>query len=433
MKIISLEAENIKKLVAVEIKPDGNMVQITGKNGQGKTSVLDSIWWAMSGAANIQGNPIRKGENKARIRLDLGEIVVERIFKKTDEGNTLSSITVENAEGTAIRQPQTMLDKLIGELSFDPLAFARMSKKEQFEQLRRFVPDVDFEAIEKAHEEDYDKRTNINRQALEARTIEKNIFVALPAGTKAIDETALVDELEAAGKFNTDIETRKANRTAYEVAAVNQREEANRIRKQIDELAMRVKTLEAQAKACDDKLANAGVLPTPIDVTPIKARITEARKVNEAVKLIKQKADLIIKAEEYEAESEAITVQINQRQAEKREKISQAKLPVEGLGFGDGEILMGGVPFNQASDAEQLRASIAIAMSLNPQLRIIRVRDGSLLDEDSLKLLSEMADSEDYQVWLESVSSSDKVGIYMEAGTVAAINGKRQFKTEVVK
>ena len=89
-------------------------------------------YWALSGTAAIQGNPIRKGENKARIRLDLGEIVVERIFKKTDDGNTLSSITVQNAEGTAFRQPQTMLDKLIGELSFDPLAFARMTKKKQF-------------------------------------------------------------------------------------------------------------------------------------------------------------------------------------------------------------------------------------------------------------------------------------------------------------
>src|ERR1700682_607636 len=109
MKIIALQAENIKKLVAVEIRPDGNLVQIKGKNGQGKTSVLASIWWALSGQANIQGNPIRQGENKAKIRLDMGEVVVTRTFKKYKEGHTTSSITVENAEGTAIKQPQTML------------------------------------------------------------------------------------------------------------------------------------------------------------------------------------------------------------------------------------------------------------------------------------------------------------------------------------
>lgn len=48
MKIIALQAENVKRLVAIEIRPDGNLVQITGKNGAGKTSVLDCIWWALA-------------------------------------------------------------------------------------------------------------------------------------------------------------------------------------------------------------------------------------------------------------------------------------------------------------------------------------------------------------------------------------------------
>jgi ABC-type sugar transport system ATPase subunit len=80
MKIVKLNAENIKKLQAVEITPDGEIVTIAGKNGQGKTSVLDSIWWALAGTAHIQAQPIRKGQTKARIRLDLGEIIVERRF-----------------------------------------------------------------------------------------------------------------------------------------------------------------------------------------------------------------------------------------------------------------------------------------------------------------------------------------------------------------
>src|SRR5438874_2068433 len=94
MKIISLVAENIKKLRAVEITPDGEIVTISGRNGQGKTSVLDSIWWALTGTKHIQGEPIRKGETKARIKLDLGGLVVERKF--TAAGSTLS---VESAEG----------------------------------------------------------------------------------------------------------------------------------------------------------------------------------------------------------------------------------------------------------------------------------------------------------------------------------------------
>src|SRR3990172_7943210 len=112
MKIIKLQAENIKKLVAVEITPSGNVVTISGKNGAGKTSVLDSIWWALGGSENIQGQPIRKGETSGVIRLNLGEIAVERRF--TEKGSTLY---VENTEGMRFKSPQDVLDKLVGSLS----------------------------------------------------------------------------------------------------------------------------------------------------------------------------------------------------------------------------------------------------------------------------------------------------------------------------
>lgn len=424
MKIIALQAENVKKLTCIEIKPDGNLVQITGKNGQGKTSVLDSIWWALCGAANIQGNPIRKGENQAKIMLDLGEIVVTRIFKKIEGGTTTSSLTIENAEGTVIRSPQTMLDKLIGELSFDPLAFSRMTKKEQFDQLRRFVPDVNFEEIEKEHQEDYDKRTNINRQAKDSRTLAENIFVPEGIG-QPIDESALVDELEAAGRHNADIETRKANRERMANDIKNKQDEEKRLLKRAEELRAESERVLAEAdKAANEavqmekRLKEAPALPEPKNLSIIRNKITEARAINMKVEQAGKKAGYIIEAEKFEAESEEITGRINQRQSEKMDKIAAAKLPIDGLGFGDNEILLRGIPFNQASDAEQLQVSIAMAMTLNPKLRVIRVRDGSLLDEDSLKLLEKMAVDQDYQVWLEKVDSTGKVGFVLEDGHI---------------
>ena len=81
MKIISLTAENIKKLVVVEITPQGNLVEITGKNGAGKTSVLDAIWWALAGASHIQTKPNRTGATNAPRKLYLGEVGVPRTFK----------------------------------------------------------------------------------------------------------------------------------------------------------------------------------------------------------------------------------------------------------------------------------------------------------------------------------------------------------------
>lgn len=58
MKIISLKSENVKRLSVVEVIPkDKALVIVAGKNGQGKSSVLDSIMFALAGG---QKNLTRK-------------------------------------------------------------------------------------------------------------------------------------------------------------------------------------------------------------------------------------------------------------------------------------------------------------------------------------------------------------------------------------
>ena len=59
-------------------------------------------------------------------------------------------------------------------------------------------------------------------------------------------------------------------------------------------------------------------------------------------------------------------------------------------------------------------------MVANPKLRILRIKDGSLLDSKNLALLTKMADKYDYQIWIERVATDGKVGIVMEDGMVAA-------------
>ncbi len=432
MKIIQLVAENIKRLVAVEITPDGNMVEIKGKNGEGKTSVLDSIWWALSGASHIQAVPIRKGANKARIRLDLGELIVTRVFKKAKGGSTTTSIAVENASGQKMTSPQTILNGIIGELSFDPLAFSRMTAKEQLESLRRFVPGVNFDKIEEEHAADFSKRTEINRQVKRAQALADAINV--PEGTpgRLIDESALVEELQKAGEHNAEIEQRKARREEAartieqeEGVATRHREDAGEVVKQIHVLQEKEKHLLQLAKDADanaanmkSKLLQADRLPDPIDPSEIRGKINKARDVNAYVTLSTEKASHLEEVSDLEEKAEALTHSMENRQTDKRLAIEKAKMPVKEISLGDGGVLLNGVPFEQASDAERLRVSVSIAMARNPKLRVIRVRDGSLLDDDSMKLLAEMADTADYQIWIERVDSNAKTGIVLEGGRV---------------
>lgn len=425
MKIVQLQAENVKRLKAVTITPDGNIVEITGRNGQGKSSVLDAIWWALSGTTHIQAVPIRKGENEARIRLDLGDILVTRTFRAREDKTFTTSIVVENTEGARYPSPQRMLDSLLGALSFDPLAFVRMDGKAQMETLKRFVAGVDFEAIEKANKADFDRRTDVNRQARTLRA--QAIGIAVPADVPAerIDDAALVEEMQRAGEHNTDLERRRARReqaeqtvAAYASTAAAHRQQAAELRRQADESDAMAKADDAQAEDLRSKLADAPALPEPIDTVALRQRIADASRINVAVALREQRQRIEAEAAEAEAQAAALTKAMEDRAAQKRDAIAKAALPVPGIGFGEDEILLNGVPFDQASSAEQLRTSVAIAMAANPKLRVIRVQDGSLLDEEAMRILAEMAAAADYQVWIEVVQSGRSAAIVIEDGAV---------------
>lgn len=445
MKIISLNAENFKRIVAIEITPTGNIVEIAGKNGQGKSSILDAIWVALAGLGVAPKQPIRKGELEARIVLTLGgdkpEIVVTRTFRPgKDGGDVTSSLKVESADGAKYSSPQQMLDKLLGSLAFDPLAFERMDARAQFDALRQFVPGVDFEALDIANRGDYDRRTHQNRIGKEARAAATAMRIVTPSGQR-VDETALVAELEGAGKHNTDIETRKANRAKIqdkvallrrtaegELRAIKEHEDA------IVACRERLQSMEEESAREQGRLDAAPPLPQPIDTSVLLGKIANARRTNaeidDAQRAIVQRDELVAKAKAAEAAAATLSESIDMREIKKREAIAAAKLPVDGITFGDNEILLGGVPFSQASDAERLCASISMAMAMNPKLRIIRVRDGSLLDEDSMKLLATLAQKRDYQVWIERVDGSGKVGIVIEDGRVKMTSADKPARVE---
>ena len=407
MKIVRLTASNFKRLKAVEIAPDGNLVQITGRNGMGKTSVLDAIWAALAGASAIQAVPIRLGEDSARIQLDLGELVVTRTFKRVGDSDFTTAITVANAEGARFPSPQRMLDDLLGALSFDPLAFARMSPKEQFNELRRFVPDVDFDAIEKQNALDYSKRTDINRQAKEARAQAAGINVPPLLPGEEASEEALLDEYERVMAENRALDAAETLRNSALQGIKRAREEAAALRQQADRL-------EAKAKADEAALLSA---PAPrADVTLIRARIAAAHEAGKHRAARAERDRLAALASDLEQQGEALTKAMERREQAKRDAVAAAQMPLPDITFGDGVILKAGVPFEQASDAEKLRASVAIAMAGNPKLRVLRIRDGSLLDSDSLRLIAEMAQERDYQVWVERVSDDGKVGFVIEDG-----------------
>jgi len=405
MKILELRAENLKRLTVVDIKPDGNLVQITGKNGQGKTSVLDAIWWALGGVAHVQSQPVRKGEERAAVRLDLGDIVVTRKFIAKDDGGYTTSIIVENGEGARFKSPQSMIDNLLGVLTFDPLEFTRMKPDQQAKAMRSLVKDFDFVAAETAIRTAFEKRTEANREAKTARATAATLGNDLPEEIPGfIDISEKLNEYQSAMDQNRAIENSRQSRASIEDAAQT--------------LAAEIKTMQVRHAGILKELSDMPPVKELIDTEGLRTMLDSAAAVNEIAQRAEDRDGHVNTATAAENTSSDLTAEIDAQKAAMRNAIKGAELPVDGLTIEDGELFLNENPFNQASDAQKLSVSIGIAMAMNPKLKVIRVRDGSLLDGDAMKLLADMADQNDYQIWIERVDGDGKVGFVLEDGHI---------------
>lgn len=408
MRIVRLEAENVKRIVAVDITPEGDVVEITGKNRQGKTSVLDAILWGLGGATDIQSAPIRQGEDKAHIVIDLGDMKATRRFTRQEDGTFTTTLTLENADGAHYPGPQQRLNKLIETMSFDPGAFVDAKPDAQVATLRSLTG-VDFTDLNAKIKAAYDERTAVNRTAKEMRSAAS--MVQVPDGTPEaeVDVSDILSQIEDASAHNADVERRAGNRRAAEA--------------RIEAIQAEIRTLTTEMHTLQTRLTTAGPLGSPIDIAELRAKADAAAITNAGVQAAKRRKDFEERAAAGEAKSAELTTQIDAHEAAKVKMISEAKMPVDGLGFGDGIVTLNGLPFDQASDAEQLEVSLAIVSAMNPELRIARVRDGSRLDRDAMALLAKFAKARDLQVWVETVQSD-------RPGAVVMVDGKVQAPAE---
>lgn len=160
-----------------------------------------------------------------------------------------------------------------------------------------------------------------------------------------------------------------------------------------------------------------------LDTSAIEDRIGRAEVVNTQWRTQESRKELVVSVERLESLSNEITDRMQNRGTERAGAIASAPLPIKGLGFVGGGVTYNGVPFDQASSAERIRVSCAIARALNPQLRVLLIKDGSLLDSTMLKAMTDDPEMADYQVWMERVDETGKVGVYLTDGEVSAVHG----------
>ena len=412
LRVIALHAENYKRLRVVEVHPDGQPVTVTGANAQGKSSLGESIAHTLAGpkAFRATSKPVRDGEEKATVTVKLGDDDVELTVTRTWTAKGTMTVTVETADGRQVRSPQKFLDELLGALSFDPLAFTLQSPREQRETLLSVV-DLPFDPDELAEKRlaIFDRRTAAGRRVkeLEAQLAGAPVPPA-DTPTEEVSVSGVLDEYrEARALFDSNSAVRVA------------RADAERAGERADEAvaaaqeALRVAE-GARADAYEEYDAlveQVEALPPDPDLAAFEARIAGVEDTNRAVRAGLARAGLagsLMAAKEEHTDLDGALRVIDET---KEQALADAAMPVPGLSFDEDGVLYQGVPFQQASSSEQIRVSVAMAIALNPTVRVLWVADGSLLDDAALATLHGMAELAGCQLWIERVGHDDGAGV----------------------
>lgn len=421
-KIIKLEVENIKRLQAIEITPAGNVVVVGGKNGQGKSSTLDAIWYALGGAGALPTEPLRQGTTMgyAKLKLDNGLTVTRRVM---ENGNT--SLKVETEQGI-LKSPQAVLDKMVGSISFDPMAFARMDPRPQMETLRALVG-IDTTALDTERFEVYSKRTQVNTKLreLDVKIGDRRPNAKLPDTEVSVAE--LMDKLGVAENHQDSFSEKIEDASVLD-------DKIGRLADQVTDTELRLKRLKAEvttAKREWNKLVKmVGADPDKTEaglqsaIDTVKDQITKADSVNAEIRENQELIDLVTRLTKGKGMSQELTDKLTKIDTTKQKTLAKMKFPVKGLSFDVNGVRFNDVPFGQCSSAEQTRVSVGMALAMNPELKVLLIRDGSLLDEDSFALIAKMAKKADAQVWIEAVSTdADKCAVIIEDGRIACTGG----------
>ncbi len=416
MRILKLESENIKRLQAIEITPQGNVVQICGQNAQGKSSVLDSISYALGGKRAVCDKPVRDGQEKAKVICELDDLIVTRTFTASGGG----SLVVSRKDGSRLTSPQGILDELTGSLTFDPLLFTRMDGKEQLETLKRLVG-LDFTEQDQKRQSLYDERTQVNRDVKKLRATLESMPEYPDAPGKELSISGLMSELQKRQGQNRSNQAKRDELATLEGRIEKGQGIAADLERQIAELQAK---LEGTRSRLNELKQHRGSLQNEVnsladaDEQVIMDKISGAEKINAQVQSNRDRGRLTNEVKEIETKARTLTDHIQAIDKAKSEALKNASFPVPDMSFDENGVLLNRLPFSQASQAEQLRVSVAMGFALNPKLKVLLVRDGSLLDESNLKLLAELAADHEGQVWLERVGEGDGCGVIIEDGRV---------------
>lgn len=400
IKINRLEIENVKRVQAVSLKPSENgLTIIGGKNNQGKTSVLDSIAWALGGEKYRPSNAVREGSvipPNLHIVMNNG-LIIERKGKN-------STLTVTDPNGQ--KGGQQLLNEFVTQLALDLPRFMEASAKEKAGTLLQIIGvGQELEQLEQQEKEAYNDRQAIGRIADQKEKFAKEQPYFPDVPEELVSASELIRQQQEILAKNGENQRKRETLHQLEQEYQNLNEQLREMMAKQAQLEEDLKTARTDAQDLQDQ-----------STAELEANIANIDEINRKVRANMDKEKAEEDARDYRSQYDALTASIEEIRAKKLAMLDRADLPLPGLSVEQGELTYNGHKWDCMSGSEQLRVATAIVRKLNPKCGFVLLDKLEQMDMDTLNEFGTWLEQEGLQAIATRVSTGGECQIIIEDG-----------------
>lgn len=410
VKITALQAENVKRIKAVQIEPAPTGLTILGgNNNQGKTSVLDAIAWALGGEKYRPAAAARDGAvSPPHLKVALSNgIIVERKGKN-------GSLTVTDPTGK--RAGQTLLNEFVEQLALDLPRFLNASDKDKADTLLKIIGVGDqLAALDREIKAMYDKRTAIGQIAAQKKAYAEELQEYPEAPAEPVSAVELI-------RRQQDILAKNGENQRKRMRAAELERQAQALQQKVAALAGQ---LWAAQEAYDDALRDLETARKSAaeledeSTAEIETALADVEDTNRKVRANLDKARAREDAQEMAGQYDLLTARIRQKREQRTALLDGADLPLPGLGVEDGALTYQGKRWGDLSGSDQLRVATAIVRKLNPDCGFVLLDKLEQMDLSTLRDFGAWLEQEGLQAIATRVSTGGECQIIIEDGRVA--------------
>ena len=410
VKINQLEIENVKRIRAVALEPSPTgLTVIGGNNNQGKTSVLDTIAWALGGDRYKPSNPTRDGSTiPPRIKITLSNgLIVERAGK-----NSALKVTDPNGQ----KRGQQLLNSFVEELALNLPKFMEQSSREKAETLLNVIGVGDqLHALELQETELYNRRHAIGQIADQKKkfALEMPYYPDAPAAPVSAYE--LIQRQQAILARNGENQRKRLLAAELENSCIHLKARVEAAERELQS----AKNAYAVAYADLETARKSAAELQDESTAKIEQDLENIEAINVKVRANSDRERAEQDAQHYGAQYDDLTAQLDSVRQAKINLLSGAQLPLPGLSVEDGELTYHGKKWDGMSGSDQLKVATAIVRSLNPECGFVLVDKLEQMDLHTLREFGQWLESQNLQAIATRVSTGSECAIIIEDGHVA--------------